>query len=212
MKCLPGGVLLCVFCASLEFADMLLWNAFQVVSCCVPSRLQLNLLTCYYEIPSRGWVAVCLLGSTWSADMLLWNLFQRVSCSVPLGLHLKCWHAAMKSLSESELLCASQAPVEVLTCCYETPSRWWVAVSLWGSSGTGWHAAMKYLPGGELLSAFQSPHKFTDMLPWNSFQWVSCCMPPRLHLKCWHGAIKCPPVSELMCASQASTWSANMLL
>jgi len=183
-------------------ADMQPWNSIQDVSCCVPPGLHLNcwhvamkfypgceslhacwapfqLLTCSHEIPSRLWVAVCLLGSIWIADMQSWNSIQWVSCCVPPGLHFNCWHAAMKFHPGCELLCASWAPFQLLTYSYEILSRLWVAACLLGSI---WMA---------------------DMQPWNSIQAVSCCVPPGLHFNCWHAAMKSNPVCELLCASWA---------
>ena len=110
MKFLPEGELLYISWASLEFADMLLLNLIQEVSGCVAPGLQLNLLTCCYNISPRMWVAVCLLGSTWIADILLWNPCQNVSCHVSPVL-----------------------PSNLLTCHYQMPSRRWVAVWLLGS-------------------------------------------------------------------------------
>ena len=123
---------------------------------------------------SRMWV-VCLLGSIGIADMQPWNPIQPVSCCVPPGLHLTCWHAAMKSHPVGELLCVSWAQYEWLTSSHEIPSSLWVAVCLLGSI---WMA---------------------DMQPWNPIQLVSCSV-PALHLNCWHAAMKYHPGSEFLCA------------
>ena len=112
-----------------------------------------ELLTCCHEIPSSLWVAVCLLGSIWIADMLPWNPIQLVSCCVPPGLHLDCWCAAMKSHPAGELLCASWASFELLTCpwnsiqdvsCCVPPGLYLIC----------WHIAMISLPASELLCTF----------------------------------------------------------
>ena len=124
------------------------------------------------------WVAVHFLGSIWIADMQLWKSIQNVSCCVP-WLHLNHWHAAMKFHSECELLCASWAPFELLTCSHEIPSSLWIAVCLLGSI---WIA---------------------DMPLWNFIQFVSCHVPPWLYLNCWHAIMKSHPESELLCASLA---------
>jgi len=194
-------VALCLL-GSIWMADMQLWNPIQVVSCCVSLGLNLNgwhaamkfhpacelpcaswnqfeWLTCSHEIPSSGWVAVCLLGSIWMADMQPWNSIQAVSCCVPPGLNLNCWHTAMKFHLGSELLCASWAQFRWLTCSHEISSRLWVAVCLLGSI---WMA---------------------DMQPWNLIQAVSCCVPLGLHLDGWHAATKSHPGCELLCASWA---------
>ena len=64
MKSHPDGELLCVS-----------WAPFE-------------LLIHHHEIPSRMWVAVCLLASIWIADMPSWNHIQLVSCCMLAGLHL----------------------------------------------------------------------------------------------------------------------------
>ena len=168
--------------------NLLIWNLIQTVSCFGPAGLYLNCWHAAIKKLSRMWVAVCLLGSIWIADMEPWNLIQlvsfcvllgfiwtadlwlwtsiqRVSCCMPPRLHLNCWHAAIKFLAESELLYASWAPFELLTC-HEIPSRKWVGVCFLGSI---WIA---------------------DMPLWNFIQRVSCCMSYGLHLNCWHASIK----------------------
>jgi len=126
---------------SIWIADMEPWILIQLVSCCV------------------------LLGSIWTADLWLWTSIQGVSCRMPSRLHLNCWHAAIKFLAESELLYASWALFELLTC-HEIPFRKWVGVCFLGSI---WIANMPL---------------------WNSIQRVSCCMSYGLHLNCWHASIK----------------------
>ena len=140
----------------------------------------LELLTCLYEIPSRLWVAVHLLGFLWIADMLLWNPIQVVSCCAPLGL-----------------------PFELLTCFNETPSRMWVTVhflsSLWiadmllwnpiqhvsccaslGLPFNHWYAPIKSHPACELLC-----------ISWPSSESLTC-------------SYESYPACELLCASWAS--------
>ena len=157
------------------------WHAFmnpmQNVSCCAPPGLYLNhwhalikthpecellcipctlfkSLTCLYEILSREWVFVDLLGSIWITYIHSWISIQQVSCA-PLGLFLNHWHAFMKFHPGSELLCTSWAHLnywhvfmkshpgsellytswalfESLTCLYEISSRKWVIVQLLG--------------------------------------------------------------------------------
>jgi len=200
-------------------AHMQPWNSIQAVSCWVPSRLHLNcwyaamkshsesellgaslapfeLLTCSHEISSRMWVAGCLLGSIWIAHMQPWNPIQDVSCWVPPWLHLNCWHAAMKSHSGCELLGVSLALFELLTCSHEIPYRMWVAGCLLGFI---WIAHMH--PVCELLCLLGSIW-IAHMWPWNFIQFVSC-LPPWLHLNCSNAAMKFHPECKLLCASFA---------
>jgi len=123
------------FLGFIWIADMQLWNSYPACELLCASLAPLELLTCSHEIPSRMWVAVCLLGSIGIADMQPWNPIQGVSCCVPPWLHWDCWHAAMKFHPACELLCASLAPLGLLTCSHEIPSRMWVAVCLLGSIG-----------------------------------------------------------------------------
>ena len=176
MKSHPGCELLCVFWAPFEWQTSS--HEIPVGELLCASWAPFEWLTSSHEIPSRMWVAVCLIGSIWIADIQPWNSIQPVSCCVPPGLHLNCWHAAMKLNPACELLCASWAPFEPLTCSHKIPSSWWVAVCL----PSTWIA---------------------DMQAWNTIQWVSCCLPPRLHLNCWHAAMKYHPASELLCVSWA---------
>jgi len=181
--------------------DMFLWNSIQDVSGCASPRLHLNpwnvfmkfhpacewlcifwapfeSLTCLYEIPSRLWVAVHLLGFIWIPDMSLWNPIQHVSGCASSGLHLNHWHVFMKSHPACEWLCISWAPFESLTCLYEIPSSVWVAVHLLGSI---------WIP---------------DIFSWNPIQHVSGCAPPGLHLNPWH-FMKSHPACEWLCTSWA---------
>jgi len=218
-----------VSCCAPSVLHLNYWHAavtlIQRVSCCVPPVLHLNcwhttitflpasellystwslfeLVTYCYEIPSSLWVAVCIMGFFWISDMPLWNPIQLVSCWVPHGLYLNCWPVIMKFhsvggllcafwgpfelltchheiLPGSELLCGSWASFELLTCWYEISSRMWVAVYLLGFI------------------------RIANMLPWNSIQLVSCCVPPMLHLNCWHSAIK----SHTECGFLCTFWA-----
>ena len=188
------------FLGFIEIIDMFVWNPIQYVSWCASLGLcwncwdaymkshpacelvctswaSLELLRCFYEIPSRMWVAVHLLGFIGIAEMLLWNPIQDVSCCTLLGLHRDCWHAPMKSHPGCKLLCISWAPLELLTCPYEIPSRMWVAVHLLGSFG------------------------IADMPPWNPIQYVSCCAPLGLLWNCWHATMKSHLGCELLYTS-----------
>lgn len=107
------------FLGFIEIIDMFVWNPIQYVSWCASLGLcwncwdaymkshpacelvctswaSLELLRCFYEIPSRMWVAVHLLGSIWITNMLSWNSIQLVSCGAPLGLYINYWYVFMK--------------------------------------------------------------------------------------------------------------------
>jgi len=152
-----------------------------------------------HEIPSREWVAVCLLasiwiadmppwhsiqyvsscvpqGSIWIADIPLWNSIQMVSCFVPPGLH---WIADLQPWNLIQLVscCGPPGLSKLLTCHYKIQSREWVAVCLLSSI---WIA---------------------DMLLWKLIQTVSCCVSSKHHLNCWYTIMKYHSESELLCAS-----------
>ena len=126
---IPSRLWVAVFLlGSTSIADMLPWNPIQAVSCCVPPGLHFNcwhaalkshpvcellcawapfqLLTCWYEIFSRLWVTMFLLGSISIADILLLNPIQGVSCHVPSLFHLNYWHITIPSC----LVCAYFLP------------------------------------------------------------------------------------------------------
>ena len=156
------------FLGSIWISDVFSWNSIQIVSCCAPPGLHLNywhicmksypesellcifwapfeMLTCLYDILSRMWVAVPLLGlllafffneiisslwvtvhllgSVWIMDLLSWNYIQIVSCCAPSGLYLNHWHASMKSHPASELIWSFWFLFESLTHLYKISSR-----------------------------------------------------------------------------------------
>ncbi len=209
MKPHPSCELLCALCAWLIFwhAAMkshpaseflcVLWAWFDLLTCRyeIPSRLWVSvcfvcliwfadILTCCHKIPSRLWVAVCFVSLIWFADML--PPIQIVSCCVLWELDLiSCWHVAIKSHPASDF-CALWAWFDLLTCCYEIPSREWVAVCfvslIWFADMSPWNhiqiVSCCVLCELDLIS---------DMLPWNPIQRVSCSAPTGLYLNhCSH--------------------------
>jgi len=161
---------------------MLLSNFIQLVGCCGPSGLIADM----YEIASRKWVAVRLLGSIWIADMLIWNLIQLVSHSVLSGLHFNCWHATINFIQNVRSVCTLGSiliadilpwnPIQEVSNCM--PS---------GLDLNCWHATMKSHPGCELSAS------------WAPFQLLICC----------HS--ESDPESELLHALWA-LWISDMLL
>lgn len=106
-----------------------------------------------YEILSRMWVAVCLLGlylnfwhafiKSYSKEVSFyvfpglylnhWHIFIKFHLAgeslSAFGLHLNSWHFFMKSHPASQFLCAFWALFEFLICLYKILSSGWV--SLW---------------------------------------------------------------------------------
>ena len=141
----------------------------QEVCCYVPSVLHLNcwwnsIQDVSYYVPFGAF------------ELLIWdNSIQDVSSCMPPVLHLNCWYMVIKFHPVCELLYASWAPYELLTCSHEIPSSLWVATCLLG-----------YI---------------ADMWVWNCIQDVSYCVFPGLHVNYWNVAIKLHPGCELLCAS-----------
>ena len=131
-------------------------------------------LICLYEIASRLWVALCLLGFIW-----IFNVF-------------------MKYHPDCELLCVFWVLYKPLTCFYETSSRMWVAVHLlvfiWITNTPLWHSIQLvscYMPSGLYLN-----HWYASMTSYPGCEllcafWAS--------LNCWYTFMASCLGCELLC-------------
>jgi hypothetical protein len=104
--------------------------------------------------------------------MLLSNCFQYVSASGSSELDFNCWHATLKSYSESEFWWLFWAWSHLLTCCSQFASSMWVPVVVLSL----------------ILTA--------DMSLSNHIQYVSASDCSELDFNCWHTTLKLLPGSK----------------
>ena len=196
---------------------MPLWNSIQGVSCCAPPGLHLNpwhvfmkshpgsellcsswalfeSLICLYEISSRLWVVVYLLGSIWITDIPSWNPIQVVSCCEASGLHLNYWYAFIKFHPGCELLCTSWASLKSLTCPHDIHPACELLYISWAP------LASLTCPHDILSSLWVVVHLFTSLTLslWYPIQNVGCCASSGLYSNYWHPSMKSHPESELL--------------